>query len=132
MCFCSKSPECWGSNKDKGIIEESPEFHCFPYLQEEKVVIDSEADFRHYFDSTDCEQPAIDFTRHTLLGFYGEGQCSVKYIRKVERDEENKLYRYTLKIRSCGLCKKLAISYNWVIVPKLPLGWTVEFVKIKS
>ena len=38
-----------------------------------------------------------------------------------------KKYKYHIKVKSCGTCKVLAMSYNIVIVPKLEEDWTVEF-----
>lgn len=72
-------------------------------------------------------RPNIDFTKYTLLGLFTQGGCDVYYRRKVEKDDVNKRYIYSVKIKECGVCKKLMINNNWVLVPKLPTGYTVQY-----
>jgi hypothetical protein len=72
---------------------------------------------------------SVDFEKHTLLGFQVCGTCQVSYDRKVSEDIKNKKYIYSININECGDCKKLNCSMNWVLVPKLPDDWTVEFIE---
>lgn len=69
----------------------------------------------------------IDFSKHSLLGKNADGDCQAYFKRKVERDDLNKQYIYTIEVKSCGICKRLQYSMNWVLVPKLPQGSTVKF-----
>ena len=130
---CSASPICWGKDKNKGIIESSTDFElCNCEFDEKEYLIDSDALLDSLFNienlqSYQCEKPDIDFTKYTLLGQYASGGCEVKYIREVEKDENNKQYVYTIKVRDCGTCKRMRVNWNWVLVPKLPNGWTVKF-----
>jgi hypothetical protein len=129
---CSKSPECWGDNKNKGIINNSIRIDCSPTTTQENYVITSDSAYQQIFSNSttgqaNCQLPSIDFSKETLLGVSATGQCEIKVIREVESiDKENK-YHYKVKARSCGLCKKMAYIDNWVTVSKLPNGWTVTF-----
>lgn len=71
----------------------------------------------------------IDFDKYTLLGFNTGGKCQVSYERKVIENKDDKEYMYSIKVNECGECKKMAFSMNWVLVPKIPNDWTVEFLK---
>lgn len=135
-CFINK-------NKVEGIIESEFDFgECFwiePDLYDEIVVTDDSAyqsiGLEIYTAKPDCETPvypAIDFSKHTLLGKSTSGQCSIDYIREVTKDDASKKYKYLVRVLECGICYKEGYSMNWVLVPKLPQGYTVEFeVKYK-
>ena len=126
--FCSKNPQCWGEDKNEGIINNSINIDiiCSPKADQSEFIILDHSSFIQTFDST-CSLPNIDFNTESLLGLYTDGGCEVKFIRKVTRmDNENK-YHYKVTVKDCGNCKKLGYSYNWVTVPKLPSAWTVTF-----
>lgn len=72
---------------------------------------------------------ANDFEKYTLLGFKESGTCQVSYSRKVIENFEDKKYIYSIVVNECGDCEKLSFSMNWVLVPKIPEAWTVEFLK---
>jgi hypothetical protein len=73
--------------------------------------------------------PAIDFNKYTLLGYYLSRGCTLEVDRQVVNDVPNKKYIYSLKIHNTTtLCRSLVISMNWVLVPKLPGDYTVDFV----
>ena len=121
---CSKSPKCWGDDKNKGIINGSIRIDCEP--NGEQFIINDDSTYKETFSSS-CTLPTVDFSSYTLLGLYADGGCEVKFIREVTQlDNENK-YHYKVTVKSCGACKKLGYSYNWVTVPKLPSGWTVTY-----
>ncbi|MBD2699086.1 hypothetical protein IC229_00440 [Spirosoma sp. BT702] len=107
------------------------------------IVIDNDSSFRAYFDyknyydSTRFDRnfsclnyqlEPVNFSKYSLLGNYAAGGCDVAFTRTVERDDMAKKYIYTVKVREAGACKKLEYSMNWVLVPKLPMGYTVEFL----
>jgi len=126
---CSRSPECWGADKNKGIIIESvPNLNCFPVTDHSQYVITNDSMYRQAF-TAGCNLPAIDFNTVTLLGMYTTGGCEIKFIREVSMHKEESRYHYKVKVKECGLCKKLVFGYNWVTVPKLPDNWTVTFEK---
>jgi len=81
-------------------------------------------------DIAGCESSsieAIDFKRYALLGLYAEGACNVIFDRDVTQNVENKKYIYTVSRTLCNSCERHEYSMNWVLVPKLPQGYTVEF-----
>jgi hypothetical protein len=90
---CSKSPACWGNDKNEGLIEKYYTAHDFPmcleaYVNEHKqVVITSEEELLNIVDSNcynlpeagyNSVPPDIDFNTYSLLGFYATGQCETK------------------------------------------------------
>ncbi len=123
---CSKSPKCWGDDVIKGIIVEQVSIRCFPVSSETRFIINSDSVFEKVFDAS-CVLPSVDFSKCTLLGLYAEGQCNVKYIREVSESGAEKKYHYKVIVKSCGTCKSMAQSYNWVTTPKLPPDWDVSF-----
>lgn len=78
---------------------------------------------------TEFKPNPIDFETHTLLGFQVGGTCQVSYNRNVTEDIKNKKYIYSINVNECGDCKLFNFSMNWVLVPKLPDDWTVEFIE---
>jgi len=130
LAKCSRGPKCWGDDKNEGIIQEEIGLTCVDIVSQTEFVITNDSQLLSTFKGA-CTPPTIDFNVHSLLGLYTTGKCEVKYIREVIRKEEERKYEYTVTLKQCGLCKRAALSYNWVIVPKLPNGWTVDF-KIKK
>lgn len=129
---CSKSPKCWGNNKNKGIIESSIQIHCEPVTEVGNFIIENDSTYQQLFTSSingqlNCNLPPIDFNTYTLLGLFSDGQCEVKYIREVTRNDSEKNDHYKVIVKSCGTCMSNAYSFNWVTVPKLPEGWKVTF-----
>jgi hypothetical protein len=129
---CSKSPKCWGNNKNKGIIESSIRITCEPATNQQNFIIEGDSTYQQVFTSSinlelNCPLPSIDFNTYTLLGLYATGGCEVKYIRDVSQNDSEQKYHYKVTVKSCGACKREIYSHNWVSVPKLPEGWSVSF-----
>ncbi len=129
---CSKSPKCWGDDKNKGIINSSIRIDCEPTTFQENYIIKSDSAYQQAFTNTstgqtNCILPFIDFNTQTLLGVRATGQCEIKVIREVTSLDNESKYHFKVTVKSCGLCKKMAYVDNWVTVPKLPSGWTVTF-----
>lgn len=127
----------WGENKNKGIIINSLSNACEPITIQDGFLTNSADAYQQLFwdtisGQTICDLPPVDFESNTLLGLMASGQCEVKYIREVEEMKGEKRYHYRVTIKSCGLCKMEVYSYNWVVVPKLPDGWTVSFKTIEK
>jgi len=81
-------------------------------------------------DRADCSDntvSSINFEKYSLLGLYADGACDVIFNRDVAQDIENKKYIYTVSRTLCSSCERHEYSMNWVLVPKLPEGYTVEF-----
>lgn len=127
MSACGKSPFCWGEDKNEGIIEQQIDLPC-TLIQNNEAVIDSDSAYATIRASDpQCKAPEIDFQKHTLLGLYATGGCAMKLKRKVTIDEGERQYVYHVMARDCGICQKMVVAFNWVLVPKLPAGWTVRF-----
>jgi len=130
---CEKELIC-GDSKSKGIITESVSFgtYCMNWIVDQEFVVDRQEELDSLYQEHECdsiEDPEIDFSKSTLLGIYTSGGgCNIQFIREVEKEEENKKYVYTIRIRECGWCDMGFISMNWVLVPKLPEGWIVKFI----
>lgn len=129
---CSKSPKCWGENKNKGIIEKSADIRCEPMQDIHEFAITDDSSYKKVFTNRltgelTCDLPSFDFEKYTLLGQYADGQCETKFIREVFKEESLQRYHYKVTVKNCGACKSSAYSYNWVLVPKLENGWTVSF-----
>ena len=72
--------------------------------------------------------PPIDFSKYTLLACKSMGACSIGFInRLVLEDKKYKKYIYRINIKYEGQCKLLVITWNWVLVPKLPKDYCVSF-----
>lgn len=77
--------------------------------------------------------PVIDFTQYDVLGNHGGGYCKISFHKEVTADSAAKNYHYRLFVYSCSTYFQKGCSiYNWVVVPKLPQGWTVTFEVIKE
>ena len=136
LSTCSKSPLCWGDDKNRGIIVSEvkiDQLWCIdPFMlpEQQYVIDDNETYYNLITDTVDCDSsdlPEIDFINYTLLGQYATGGCEVKFIRKVSDNEKDREYLYSITVRECGLCNKERFDMNWVLVPKLPDNYTVEF-----
>ena len=132
---CGESDFFCGASKNKGIILESITFDhgCMSYFRDQHFIVDSQAALDSLIALDDCyfeiDPPDINFAETTLLGIYTDGGgCEVSYIRRVEKQSEDRKYVYTVKVKECGLCEMYAYSMNWVLVPELPEGWMVEFI----
>ena len=135
---CYKEPTCKNENQHTGIILNWPRIPCvltpppnFTGSINEFIINDDTA-FKQFF-SAGCELPVIDFKTQTLLGFdAGTRGCTVKFIREVLKIESENRYHYKVISEGCGTCRDMAWSYHWVLVPKLPDGWTVTFEAIET
>jgi hypothetical protein len=76
---------------------------------------------------------SIDFNKYTLLGKYASEGCEVTFQRNVTKNDSEKKYYYKIIVHQCGLCLTNWESMNWVLVPKIPDDYSVEFeVEYKS
>ena len=71
---------------------------------------------------------SIDFSQKTLLGKYASGGgCSIDFVKKVHRDTSNKKIIYTIDVVEQGGCMMFGFSRNWILIPKVPSDYSVEF-----
>jgi len=126
---CNKNgEECESVIENSGIIERSIDFPCNTPFYNGNFVIDSDDDLDSVMNlEVVCERPEIDFTQYTLLGKYAWTEDKGSYYRNVEMDTVNFTYDYTITVKTCGECDCLSQNMNWVLVPKLPEGWSVDF-----
>lgn len=125
---CSKSPKCWGKDKNKGDIVSNIQIRC-EAINGDRWVIQDETTYHETFPSG-CDLPSIDFSRYTLIGISANEACETKYIREVTRSDNGDV-NYEVTVKSCGMCKSMIVSDNWVTIPKIPSTATVHF-EVKS
>ena len=136
---CEKSEDICSTGTDinLGLIIMDYDFgSCFSDvgMLQQQYVIKDEATFAELGflpnntpACAEAEPTAIDFSRYSLLGMYAEGTCSVFYTREVTKEEAIKKYIYKVSTQECGFCERLAFSMNWVLIPKIEEGYSVEF-----
>ena len=104
--------------------------------REKEFVINTEAEYQDLINykssfSPSCTNfvlPSIDFSQKTLLGKYASGGgCSIDFTKKVHKDDSNKKVVYVIDVIEQGMCEKLGFSNNWILIPKIPFNYTVEF-----
>lgn len=73
---------------------------------------------------------SIDFTQYDVLGLstVNRGTRST-YLRDVQIDEKNKKVVYTVTERYCRRSSPVLGQGNFVLVPKLPSGYTIEYIR---
>lgn len=132
--------DCSSVSYDPGIVSQELDIGgCFMEKEEDNYVIDDSTEYAAlksaFSQSLFCEEsnfPSIDFEEYTLLGQWSDGGgCTINYYRSVADLSDSKEYLYTVTVQSCGFCEMYGFSYNWVLVPKLPIDYTVRF-QLKS
>lgn len=108
-------------------------------IGESEIVIQDEQTRRSLFRmSPDCKMgydASVDFNRWTLIGrrFTIPGGCSRggnPFIIGVTQDNHSRVYRHTVTT-GVGPCAGGANPQIWVLVPKLPTGYRVEFQQLR-
>ena len=141
---CNKSPACKGDDKNNGMIEKYYRMHDFPmcveaFVNENGTMVIRSGDELSAITDSNCinypeagysnEPPQIDFSEYSLLGFWTTGGgCNIRFIREVSRDDTNNKYLYEIRVNECGSCEMLRYDANFVLVPRLPDGYTVDFI----
>jgi hypothetical protein len=123
---------CDKIRKDKGVIAKELNMDvCFdPENANNEWVIRTQAQYDSLFATTTCTsaQETIDFNTYTLLGKYAYGGARTKFFRQVLREDDHQMIHYNILVKSHGSNgKKMSYNYNWVLVPKFPDNYTVEF-----
>jgi hypothetical protein len=123
------------SNTESGGIVKPYEFGgCFLYTSlDSQVVVDDtgkwtafKQKYLKYCDTQNLEN--IDFSKHMLVGYKLKVYaCNVAFHRKLIVDDSAKTYTYFIEIEVCKGCNTELASPNWVIMPKLPAGYSLQF-----
>ncbi len=138
---CTPEVSCQSGDTIDGIIDSTYNLGmCYQYMEDTTYTISDIIDFQNLrgrMDSlflsknTGCDTIILispDFNKETLLGCFAEGSgCDASFHRTVFKDEAQKKYTYTIEIEDCGNCNYRIPSMNWVLVPKIPDSYTVEF-----
>jgi hypothetical protein len=84
-----------------------------------------------YSPNCDSATPEIiNFTQYSLLAVStGGGGCDAYYERKILKDIQHKKIIYKIKARYTGECMAILSSWNWVLIPKIEEGYSVEFLQ---
>lgn len=127
-------------NKDYIVIEgwEVIDIAACMYFDNESYVIDDTTSYHALLnngiiDTAVCAGytlPPIDFSRKTLLGHHTSiTGCDIFYERELLANPKDKTYTYSIQIKSEKSCSEFAIidHYNWIVVPKIPEAYSVNF-----
>jgi len=138
---CTPEVSCENSDTIDGIIVQTYNLGvCYQYMQDTTYVINDIVNFQNLrskmdslflSENTACDTATLiapNFEKYTLLACFAEGQgCDAAFKRTVLADETQHKYTYTIEVEECGNCSYKIPSMNWVLVPKLPENYTVEF-----
>ncbi|MGZ5242597.1 MAG: hypothetical protein ACXWEY_09330 [Bacteroidia bacterium] len=131
---CSKDLNCKVKFGNEGlIVKHIADDYCWK-IAENNFVIRTDSAFHAIIkiDSANCAKPIfeeIDFSRYTMLGQYAQtGGCSAGFLRTVTQNNAEKKMIYEVFANGCGECEELSLSYNIVLVPKIPKDYSVEFI----
>jgi hypothetical protein len=142
--FGSSQKNIYGQTEDKpqGVAVDKLVFgECFTSAKPELVIRDEstfqlEVKKRASPDCASVAYPQIDFSEYSLIGVSqsiprGCSSGIAPFIIQVIRDDRQKVYRH-LTINARGLCAGAPRHQSWVLVPKLPTGYKVEFDRVND
>lgn len=93
------------------------------------VIIKSEAQYDSVLHGEYCTPNPINYSIFSILGYGVPNTCMNMLDRRVTRDDSAKKYTYEITVYTCKCRKQDSQSYsNLVLVPKVPDGYTVDFV----
>jgi hypothetical protein len=92
-------------------------------------IIETEKQYYALFENRQgADTPVIDFSKHCLIGIRSDASgCDVGVMQKLKIDHKKKEYLYEVTTRSCGLCKMLMVSENWILAEKKPTDYRITF-----
>ena len=137
---CHKAPKCWGE-KEKNTGEVTsfiPCINCNLIVNtDSSFVINSNSEYRQlslfaHSNQTICKFNSINFNNYTLLGKTILGNCKYKIKRNLEINSNQNKYIYTIELFECGNCIEENKIDNWILVPKIPSGYSVDFIFIRK
>ena len=99
-------------------------FYAYNPLSESTIA----ANLTVSFDNGNTYHP-IDFSKYTVLGKYSDiSACRTVFDRSVTKNTEQQKYIYKIIVIHCGDCEALWSDMNWILIPKIEDGFSVEFV----
>ncbi|MEZ5429510.1 MAG: hypothetical protein R2747_24915 [Pyrinomonadaceae bacterium] len=112
--------------------------NCIQTISAKQFVITGEADYRRAIRNDASrgrcleETEKIDFTEESLLGVeFSSGYCRRPHGLSFQtiRDDSRKKYILSVSYTDPGgqVCRALSRYALWVLVPKLPAGYSVDF-----
>lgn len=132
LSHCTSHPFCKVKEGNHGMIINTIFIPCFSGDAKNGLILRTPEELKRVIDTTACNVPTIDFANESVLALYADGGCDVGFERTVTANTTMKNYHYTVKVTQCGNCKSMALSYNLVRVPALPLDWTVSFEVVNA
>lgn len=134
MAGCNRECRNLDNTESGGIVKAYNFGDCFLYtaLDSQNVIDDAAkwTEFKQknlkFCDTQKLEN--IDFSQHMLVGYKLKVYaCNVAFHRKLIIDDNAKTYTYSIEMELCRGCNSELSSPNWVIMPKLPAGYTMVF-----
>lgn len=130
LCFvsCFESPFCKGATKNTGSILRVYNEGCLQakIINNGESIVRSERDL----DTSFCK-PApgqVNFNEESVICKEVNGGCQLKIIsRDVTINHSLKQYVYAIRYKNCGMCKRMALTIQRVVVPKIPDDYQVIF-----
>lgn len=95
------------------------------------IHITNDTEYRRVFEyCCAADLDSINFDQHDILGLstVNEGMNST-YLRDVQINEANKKVVYTVTERYCQRSSPVDGNGNFVLVPKLPVGYSIEYIR---
>lgn len=116
----------------------NPCFYGIGGSEFDEIVINDNESYQDFGDSIriypinlDCDTaslPYIDFNNYTLVGKSTlGGGCGAVYVRKMFKDNSNKIIVYEIDVEYIGNCYMSISNRNWSIIPKLSKDYEVVF-----
>jgi hypothetical protein len=134
---CSKNPVCKVQSGNRGIIEADYKFspsYCYN-ISQKNFLVRNDSELHNIFaldsESVNCRSvilPEIDFNKHSLLGQYADVSGGGDFLKTATTNDKEKKIIYEVYPNSCGSTKELRMSYNLVLIPKVPDDYNVEFI----
>lgn len=118
------------SSLDTIDFEKANISYCENSSSDENLIVNSMEEFEEKrCEFNDDNNTSINFEKYTLLGKYTTGSgCSVNFDKKITRDDENNKIKFIIDVNGRGLCDGLAMSNNYILVPKVPQDYEIEFI----
>jgi len=127
---CSEYPRRGEAINTGAIINNysPPDCYSINTYTNNACIVKSIADFDTVHQAHCVPRPfEFDFTKYSILGNTITYGCHVRIIRELVIDHDIKQYQYTVKYKDGGICARLGIGFNMVIVPKIPEDYSVVF-----
>jgi hypothetical protein len=116
----------------------TPCFYKLGDIYKDRIVITNQDDYMTFqykikgnIEGYQCDTvhlPEVNFNNYSILGVVTTGGgCGAIYERKVYKDTGEKKIIYKIKVDYKGNCFIYLQSWNWVFIPKLPKGYSVDF-----